>query len=125
MFVLIINFIIYTLLDINRRCVIWAFLYYIFQGISIILILINIYVYYTFIFICCILSFSSSYELFTHSSISSGVVSSGNYSMNFFKISQLIYFSFSVISLCITPSFILSAVSYFSSSSSSFTNYYI
>ena len=52
-FILVMIFIIYTFLHLNRGNVIWASSYYLIQGIPIIFffVLCNIYVYYTFIFI--------------------------------------------------------------------------
>ena len=57
-----------------------------------------------------VIYFSSSSSLFTHYSISDGVVSSGHSSITLSKLYQLVSFSFSVISMCITPSYSLSAI---------------
>ena len=62
-----------------------------------------------------VIYFLLSYLLFEPSSISTGEVSSGPPSITLSKIYRLVYFSFSVIYLFITPSYLFSAVMSFSS----------
>ena len=90
----------------------------IFQNLLLQFFVLNLCSIFNFIIKSCLIFFnwftffSSSSLSFTRYSISTGYVSSGILSIDFSKVSWLGYFTFSVISLCITPSFLLSAIFY-------------
>ena len=110
-FYIVIFFVTYTFFHLCWVCVIWEFFYYIFQGTlnSLFLIFYNISVYYTFIFILCCFFFLVN--IFISHKFFHLIWGCVIWEFFYYLIQgiPIIFFFISLISLCITPSFLFSA----------------